>query len=385
MNNMNTKIGDSLTDVYCRGCHVRPSYKNINTYYCKTCWDRWNQLRRSAEVLEDSEVDGFKKELKDFIKSRGRYVWHTEVYLHLRPIALKELKRHNIKVAVICRELGFFAPSDDQIIRQSVQRVESFVAGFIKIHDRTPNVREVIARTGLDHTTLWSCMDYEAYIVSLGGRILTNARHRFRDHDEFLQAAAAVVREADCPLHMTVILEELGMSYPTYLDNFNSVNPEAIHNAAGVVRSCDGLASLLEVAGYKALNELGWEVETQVGFPDLVGQGGRLLHYDFRLVGTTTLIEIDGAQHFDPNDTYFKKGVKKGDEMKEAYALRNGYQLVRVDTRIHKSPRSMKEFLLPRIGYGPRGPLNPSNALNATGPARRGIVRGETRDRPGPR
>ncbi|MES2438544.1 MAG: hypothetical protein V4584_05745 [Verrucomicrobiota bacterium] len=342
--------GAPLNDVYCRGCHSLPSYKNINTYLCSTCWDRWNQLRRSAEVLEDSAVGDFKKKLTDFIKGLGRYVWHPEVYLYFRPVPNAELKRHCIKVPSICRDLGRFAPADDRIVWELDQRVRGFATNYLKMHKKTPTVREIMAGAGVDHTTLWS-MDYAKFIGGLGGKIDTNIRHRFRNDEEFLEAAAQVVRGAGCPLHMTTILEDLGVSYPSYLLHFESVGSEEIHNLAGVSRSHEGVASLLEAAGEKALTELGWEVTRQASFPDLVGEGGRLLHYDFQLVGTTTLVEIDGAQHYDANDTYFKECVRKGDEMKDNYAKRNGYTLIRVDTRIYKSPKSMKEFLIPRVGF----------------------------------
>jgi hypothetical protein len=373
---------EPLADVYCRGCHARPSFKNISTYLCEKCWDRWNEVRRSARALEDSEVDAFKEELTAYIKNQGRDVWQQEAYLYLSPVSAAELKKNGIKVATICRELGLFPPVDDRITKENSQRVREFTMEFFESHKKTPSVREVMAGIGMDHTTLWSCMDFEEFVRGLGGKVDTDVRFRFPDDNAFLQAAAQVVREADCPLHMTAILDEMGVSYPTYLDNFKAVTSKKIHNAAGVSRSHKGLASLLEMAGEKALTELGWKVERQASFPDLVGKKNKPLLYDFRLVGTNTLVEIDGPQHYNPNDTYFKKSVKKGDDMKNEYAMRNGYPLVRVDARVHKSPKTMKAFLLPRIGYGPRGPLNPSNSLNTTGPARRGIVRGETRGRP---
>lgn len=314
--------GTPLDDVYCRGCHSRPSYKNINTYFCGTCWDRWNQYRRNAQVLNDSDVAGYKTELIDFIRERDHYVWQPEPYLYLRPIAATDLKRHNIKIPSICRDLRLFAPADDRISQETAQRVRDFAMNFLESHSKTPSVREVLSGTGLDHTTLWSCLDYEQFIANLGGKIETDVRYRFRDNDDFLQAAAQVVREAGCPLQMTSILEVLGVCYPAYLSNFKSVSPQEIHHAAGVGRFPDGVASLLEEAGRKALKDLGFDVEPQASFSDLVGDGGRLLHYDFRIVGTRTLVEIDGAQHYDPSNFFFKDSLIKYDAMKDDYAER---------------------------------------------------------------
>ena len=337
-----------LDDVYCRGCHSRPSYKNINTYFCVQCWELWNKLRRSSLNLGASEVPKFAAELNAFVKERGRYVWHPEAYLFFRAIPTAVLKNYNIEVSTVCRDLGFYAPSDDRITVELSRRVEDYVLTFWNEHRRTPEVRETLKVLKLDHATLWS-IDYAAIIARLGGKIPINARHRFRSSAEFRQAAAQVVRDADCPLHLTCIFEELGICYPTYRGNFADVTSEEIHDLAGVERSRRGLASLFEVAAEKALTQLGFEVERQPYFPGLIGNGNRHLHYDFRLGGTRILVEIDGPQHYNVLDTYHKPNAKKYDAMKESYALRHGYPLIRVDARIYKHPKAMETFLRPQI------------------------------------
>lgn len=113
-----------LHDAYCRGCHARPSFKNSNTYLCKSCWESWKAVRRKAQKLDANAVEAFREELVEFIRDRGRYVWHPEVYIHLRPVAIGELKCHGIKVTKICRELGFFAPPDDCEVIRYVERVK---------------------------------------------------------------------------------------------------------------------------------------------------------------------------------------------------------------------------------------------------------------------
>jgi hypothetical protein len=226
--------GEPLHDVYCRGCHALPSYKNGSTYHCVTCWDRWNEVRRSARVLEVSDVKAFKEELTAFIKSRGRYVWHPEVYLYLRAISAEDLKAHGIKVNRICRDLCLFAPPDDRITREFAQRVRDFVERHVETHNRTPDVREILKGARLDHDALWSCMDFEAYVAELGGKLNTNVRHRFRNAGEFLEAAIRVVKEAGHWLPITSIVKRLGMSHPAYLASFKEVRTKEIHEKAGV-------------------------------------------------------------------------------------------------------------------------------------------------------
>ena len=161
-------MGEPLRDVYCRGCHTRPSYENRSTYLCASCWTRWNEVRRSTRVLEASEVSSLKEDLIAFIKSRGRYVWQPEVLMYFRAISGEDLKAHGIKVKRICRDLGLFAPPDDRITSEFSQRVRHFVERHIETHSRTPSVREVLNEAHLDHDTLWNCMDYEAYVAKLG-------------------------------------------------------------------------------------------------------------------------------------------------------------------------------------------------------------------------
>ena len=188
--------GEPLHDVYCRGCHQRPSYMNGNSPYCASCWDRWNEVRRSTRVLEASDAQAFKEELTSFVKSRGRYVWPPEVTMYLRPIAGADLKKHGIKVSRICRELGLYPPQDDRLVANHAQRVQDFVKNYMAANGKLPGVKEVVTGANLDYDTLWSCMDYEAYIAGLGGKIPTVIRHRFADAEEFLQAAIEVVKKA---------------------------------------------------------------------------------------------------------------------------------------------------------------------------------------------
>lgn len=227
-------MGEPLYDVYCRGCHTRPSFKNGNTYFCPPCWDRWNEVRRSARVLTPSEAPTLKGQIVEFIKSRGRYVWHPEVYIHLRAITAEDLKSCGIKVARICRELGYYAPADDRLTLEFTQRVRAFVELHIQEHGRTPGVCELRDGLHIDTEALWAHMDYEAYIAELGGTLATNVRHRFRDADEFLEAAIQVVKEAGHFLPITSIVKKLGMCHPAYLAHFKHIRTKEIHQKAGV-------------------------------------------------------------------------------------------------------------------------------------------------------
>lgn len=230
------EMGPVLDNVYCRGCHERPSFKNRNTPLCPKCWIRWKELWIAPPALQAEDVPALKGEIEAFVKSRGRYVWQPEVYLHFRQVSSDELKKHGINVATICRELGLFAPEDDGIGRETVQRVVDFVTKYREEHDKLPKLTKVLAAVGIDHTTIWTYMDYDKFIVSLGGRSSADVRYRFLDAEDFLTAAAEFVRKAGRSMPMTEIVEAVGICYPAYLSNFKSVRSEDIHDRAGVPR-----------------------------------------------------------------------------------------------------------------------------------------------------
>jgi len=226
--------GEPLHDVYCRGCHERPSYKNTSTYLCSSCWDAWNSVRYGVPILNSSDASAIKDKIIEFIKGRGRYVWQPEVSMHVKSITGEELKAHGIKVDRICRELGLFPPADDGRTGGFIQRVRGFVERYVQEHGKTPTVRETLDGAPIDHDTLWKCMDYAAYIAELGGKLNTNVRHRYQTSEEFLQAAVQVVRATGHWMPITVILKKLGMSHPPYLSHFKHIRNKQIHEMAGV-------------------------------------------------------------------------------------------------------------------------------------------------------
>ncbi len=112
---------------------------------------------------------------------------------------------------------------------------------------------------------------------------------------------------------------------------------------AGGVRTCGCFTnSVGEYNTFEALCEYdSITINKEMTFDDLRGESGRLLRYDFYIVGpkNSCLIEYDGRQHEDVKaqrgKTLIEKeklleGSKKRDAMKEAYALRNGIPLLRI-------------------------------------------------------
>lgn len=231
--------GEPLLDIYCRGCHERPSYKHRKTYLCSKCWERSGELWLTSRFLQEEEIPTLKDDLVAFIKSRGRYVWQPEVYLYFRAVSSDDFQKHGINVATICRELGLFAPADDRITRETAQRVSEFALSYFELHGKMPSVGRVVVGSGVSHINLWSCMDYDEFVRQHGGKLDTDIRYRFRDPEEFLDAAAEVVTEAGRWLPMSDIVKKVGICYPAYLSHFKSVRSKEIHEKAGISKTRD--------------------------------------------------------------------------------------------------------------------------------------------------
>jgi hypothetical protein len=114
--------------------------------------------------------------------------------------------------------------------------VKDFVLNHLNVHGKLPGLRLVLKEVGIDHTTLWTYMDYDQFVAGLGGKDRAIVRYRFRDAEDFLNAAADVVKMAGRSMRMTEIVKAVGISYPSYLSNFKSVRSEDIHDRAGVAR-----------------------------------------------------------------------------------------------------------------------------------------------------
>lgn len=77
------------------------------------------------------------------------------------------------------------------------------------------------------------------------------------------------------------------------------------------------------------------EFETEKEFPDLHGEHGGLLRYDFYVPSLNTLIEYDGEQHYKVGYSFAKTKkdlatTKHHDNLKNKYAAKNNYHLVRI-------------------------------------------------------
>ena len=116
-----------------------------------------------------------------------------------------------------------------------------------------------------------------------------------------------------------------------------TVDESGVALKRGDVRSCGCLAtSYNEVAFGELLREYRIGFSSQVSYPDLVGEGGHPLRYDFCLrLGHDVLVELNGLQHYQPSNMFGGEdgfvATQRSDAMKARYAADRGIPLYVVD------------------------------------------------------
>lgn len=107
----------------------------------------------------------------------------------------------------------------------------------------------------------------------------------------------------------------------------------------GLVKSCGCLSvSHAERVMAEYLSSKGVEFEAEYAPDGLYGVNGGSLKFDFVLSGgfePAVLIELDGVQHYKPvkyfGGTKKYEAVKANDALKDAWAVRHGMELIRID------------------------------------------------------
>ena len=85
-------------------------------------------------------------------------------------------------------------------------------------------------------------------------------------------------------------------------------------------------------------------VETEVKFSNCLSPKGALLRFDFYLRGENVLIEADGSQHKDGHPWY-RSYNKECDEIKDAWARKQGIHLIRIPYSKRVSKQYVFQFL----------------------------------------
>ncbi len=337
-------------EIYCRACHARPSYKNINTYLCEPCWKKWNTVRRNP-TSAPADKEKAKIEVAEFIKSKGRYVWQPEVYIHFKSYTKQTSKECGMSAFSLCRDMGLYPPEDDLLVRTNKLRVTDYLDKCFEATGKIPGLRQLLKDLKMDYESLYTTLNYRDIAGSYGKRLHTRASTRFPDDESFLQTAAKVVIDHGSAMRMVDIMTAIEVSYPTYLEKFKHISPEEIHNYAGIARRYGGSVSFSEAEADRALSEMGKDFVRQASFPGLMGVSERIaLRFDFYIPDRGLLIEVDGPQHYDTSNQYYSCRISEHDARKQRFAEENGLELCRIDLRKYKKPGQVARYLKNKLG-----------------------------------
>ena len=101
---------------------------------------------------------------------------------------------------------------------------------------------------------------------------------------------------------------------------------------SGNVTSCGCIKSKGENKIKQILKDFGINFSTEYSFPDLIDKAP--LRFDFCLKdkkdNIICLIEYQGIQHFNTNNKWYSETLKRHDQMKKEYCLKNNIKLVEI-------------------------------------------------------
>lgn len=337
--------------ILCRGCHSTKSTKCISTYLCPKCKERWRQVRRAPVRFPKESVPEIREAIKAFIANRDRYVWQQEVALWLAPFKGADLKKHGIKVATLCREMGYLAPREDAHVLDQAARA---VSAFREIQAKTgapPAMAKWLKAAKMDFDTLHACVDVDELYDDPRRGTTRNIVRRFKSEADFKAELVNKLAEMGPTGTLVRAVEALGLTYKSFRDNFPGVSPEEVYAEAKVPQPVRGGESKCELAVYQFLCSLFPDVLRQHKFDGLVGISEKTaLRVDIFVPSQRLIVEVDGVQHTDPKSFMFKDYTAAHDRRKDEYARTHGYKMLRVPHRHAHSQTWLRSELQRLLG-----------------------------------
>lgn len=195
-------------------------------------------------------------------------------------ISRSTLRKHNIDTTLLQEELGF--------LRKKKKPPGAWNKGLVfkeKINTRKPLTKDSI----------------ETSIISL-------------------------IEKYKCYCPTRVVAKELGVS--ASLIRSKNIDITEINNALGYYRTF--LFFEMEILCF--LEELFPDqiIERQKWFADCLSPSGNCLFFDFCIPSLKLLIEADGPCHYKDDHPWYSTGVLERDALKNNYAIKNKYILVRI-------------------------------------------------------
>ena len=301
------RLFDARCCVVCGG-HIQWKY----LYFLKTP-ERW-PVTCSAKchaiwavrknVLTKEQVEA---RLEAYIRSQGRQMSYKEV-IEGTHIASKVLSKFHISILDIMK----------RIFGLQIDREQAHIETDVK----TESLLELCARLNRQADTY----------AELAHKVLADFRTVGFDQTKasLSDIAMSYIQSRGCYTGVTVLMHDLGLSFDTLREHYK-LDIADMNRQLGYR---DTKSSWFEHTAYLELVEMFGvdEVSREHTFSDCLSAKNFPLRFDFYIPSIRLLVEIDGTQHMDKTNPYYKPETRNNDAIKDAYATNNGYMLIRVPT-----------------------------------------------------
>lgn len=268
---------------------------------CKTCHGKYAK-RDATYSKEDLE-----NKIVEFIRRKGTYTSYKEVTQSLH-ICHKGLKRNKISIAMLNKR--------------------AFGMQELRVHAQTQRIREPKKLEDLCKE-----LQYKATCHSdLIGYVVATRRDRSPEDTAKLldDIICSYIAEQNHYVGVVSVMSELGISHDCLRSHYH-VDVKRINHELGYINKRQ---SWFEDEADKMLRTMfgTHNVSREHTFEDCRSLKNWMLRFDFYIADKKLLVEVDGKQHNDDTNGFYREENKQNDAIKDKYASDHGLLLIRIAT-----------------------------------------------------
>lgn len=308
----------------CEVCGKAFESKDARYRKIRFCSPRCNLLNRHA-------THGWTKEkvenlVLDYLKKKGSYGDRKDIYRDLH-ITDHVLGRFGISVP----ELNFVVGNRPRLASSwTKESFEDSVRGLIKEHGWLSRP-EVCEKLGLDEFMggyLFNKLDVSVPSLCEAMGLVKPHRH---DRDELIGKIVEWIKSEGYYCDRAHIQKQFRLDFECTWKGLN-LSAEELNAQAGMTMPKSRTTSWFEEYAYTMFCKHFGErfVDRQKQFKDCLTIKGRRAKFDFYIQHINVLVEIDGMQHYDETNKWYKQELVENDRRKDEYASRMGIPLHRV-------------------------------------------------------
>ena len=245
--------------------------------------------------------------IESYIREQGRQLSYKEVITGAH-IASKVLSKYHISIfAIMKRVLGL------QIDREQSCVDDAMVPATLQ---------DVCEKLGIEASTYPELAHKIMADYRTAGFETTRARLE--------ETVRSYIGSRGCYTGVTTVMRDLNISFDAVREHYK-LDIADINRQLGYR---DTKSSWFEQTAYNELMQLfdAERVSREHTFSDCLSSKNFPLRFDFYIPSIKLLVEIDGTQHVDQTNPYYKTETSRNDSIKDAYASEHGYELIRIPT-----------------------------------------------------